>query len=203
MLLNDWLAYLLFFAESERVNHILGNRWLLSCWLVWYGLMKESLLSLLIYLGNFYQKENLHSFTTPCVRPTKAICWPSWNKPYTYVSCCCIELFQTLWPYWHVFSYLLDQDHVHSTKWTSTLEVSYTIPSIHKINSMFNDPFLVSFKWGMDYLKKWHAQEAWPKKNRGTWRSHVENKIWTHEGPRKKIYIAMSSCYPHKRERDP
>jgi len=31
-------------------------------------------------LGNFYQKENFHSFTTPHVCPTKAICWPSWYK---------------------------------------------------------------------------------------------------------------------------
>jgi hypothetical protein len=35
----------------------------------------------------------------------------------------------------------------------------------------------------------------------------VLKKNWTHEGPRKKgnisINIAMPSCYPNKRERDP
>ena len=98
VLLYDWLAYLFFFAEPELVNHILGNPWLLRCWLVRYGLMEESLLYLLMCLGNFYQKENLHSFTTPRVYPTKAICWSSWYKSYTHVPCCCIELHQTLWP---------------------------------------------------------------------------------------------------------
>ena len=38
-------------------NHILGNPWLLSYWLVWYGLMEESLLSHLMCLEKFYQKE--------------------------------------------------------------------------------------------------------------------------------------------------
>ena len=28
----------------------------------------------------FIKEENLHSFTTPRVCPTKAICWPSWYK---------------------------------------------------------------------------------------------------------------------------
>ena len=39
---------------------------------------------------------------------------------------------------------------------------------------------------------------------------NAEKKIWTHEGPRKEkeriyiyINIAMPSCYPNKRERDP
>ena len=80
VLLYDWLAYFLFFAKPELVNHILGNPYLLSCWPMIYGLMDESLLYLLMCLGNFYQKENLHSFTTPRVCPTKAIYWPSWYK---------------------------------------------------------------------------------------------------------------------------
>ena len=136
-----------------------------------YGLMEESLLYLLMCLENFYQKEKSHSFTTPRVCPTKAIWWASWYKS---LHICALLLlwassnFVTLVRY---LSYLFDQDHVHSTSWTSTLEVSYAIPSIHKINSMFNDLSLVSFKWGMGYPKKekekrekrWHAQEAWPK----------------------------------------
>ena len=36
-------------------------------------------------LGNFYQKKNLHSFTTPRVCPTKAIWWSSWYKPFTHM----------------------------------------------------------------------------------------------------------------------
>ena len=106
--------------------------------------MKESSLYLLMCLGNFYQKENLHSFTTPCVCPTKAICWSSWHK---LLHICALLLlwsssnFVTLV---RCLSYLFDQDHVHSTSWTSTLEVSYAIPSIHKINSMFNDLSLSS-----------------------------------------------------------
>ena len=56
VLLYDWLAYLFFFAEPELVNHILGNPWLLSCWLVWYGLMEESLLSHLMCLEKILSK---------------------------------------------------------------------------------------------------------------------------------------------------
>jgi len=42
--------------------------------------------------GKFYfKKGTLHSFTTPCVCPTKAICWSSWYKLYVYVPCCCID----------------------------------------------------------------------------------------------------------------
>ena len=56
---------------------------------------------------------------------------------------------------------------------------------------------LVSFKWDMGYQKKrWHAQEAWPKKN-----GHIsvhEKK----EKEEKDIYVAMSSWYPNKGERD-
>ena len=133
VLLYDWPAYFLFFAKLELVNHILGDPWLLSCWLVRYGLMEESLLYLLMCLGNFYQKENPHSFTTPRVCPTKTIWWSSWYKS---LHICALLLhwassnFVTLV---RCLSYLFDQDHVHSTSWTSTLEVSYAIPSIHKI----------------------------------------------------------------------
>ena len=133
VLLYDWLAYFLFFAKPKLVNHILGNPWLLSCWLVRYSLMEESLLYLFMCLGNFYHMKNLHSFTTPRVCPTKAICWYSWYKSL----CICGLLlhwassnFVTLV---RCPSCLFDQGHMHSTSWTSTLEVRYAIPSIHKI----------------------------------------------------------------------
>ena len=85
-------------------------------------------------------------------------------------------------------SYLFDQDHLHSTRQTSTLEVSYAI-FIHpqNENSMFNDLSLVSPKRGMGYPKKrkkknkrekrWQAQEAWPKK---------EKKIFGHTRSKEK-----------------
>ena len=162
-----------------------------------YGLIEEFLLYLLMCLENFYQKKNLDSFTTQRVCPTKAICWPSWYKS---LHICALLLhwassnFVTLV---RCLSYMFDQDHVHCTSWTSTLEVSYAIPSIHKINSMLNDLSLVSLNWGISYqnkkdgmLKK-HDPKKWRKKL-DTWNS------------KKKIYnnIAMFSCYPNKGERD-
>ena len=88
-------------------------------------LLSAHKLILLIYGDN--------SFTNPRVCPTKAICWSSWDKSS---HICALLLhwassnFVTLA---RCFSYLLDQDHMHSTSWTSTLEVSYAIPSIHEI----------------------------------------------------------------------
>ena len=61
-------------------------------------------------------------------------------------------------------SYLFDQDHVHSTSWTSTLEVSYAIPSIHKIKLHVEWSLsLVSLKWGMGYRKEKREKMACPR----------------------------------------
>ena len=133
VLLYDWLAYLLFFAKPELVNHILGNPWLLSCWLVWYGLMEESLLYLLMCLGNFYQKKisialQLHVFVLP--KPYDDL---HDTNLYTYVPCCLLWASSNFVTLVRCLSYLFDQDHVHSTSQTSILEVSYPIPSIYKI----------------------------------------------------------------------
>ena len=74
MLLNDWLAYFLFFAKPELVSHIIREPIIVKLLTSEIWFVEESLLYLLMCLGNFYQKENLHSFTTPRVCPTKAIC---------------------------------------------------------------------------------------------------------------------------------
>ena len=55
------------------------------------------------------------------------------TKLYTYVPCCLHWASSNFVTLVRCLSYLFDQDHVHSTSWTSTLEVSYAIPSIHKI----------------------------------------------------------------------
>ena len=98
-------------------------------------------------------------------------------------------------------SYLLDQDHVHSTSWTSTLEVNYAISSIHKMKTpclmiSLSLSYLSIEAWAIEKKreKRWHAQEAWPKKK--LWTQKVQEKI------NKYSHIAMSSCYPNKRERD-
>ena len=57
-------------------------------------------------------------------------------------------------------SYLLDQDHVHSTSWTSTLEVSYAIPSIHKIKTsslMISLSSIFQMRHERYIKKRWHA----------------------------------------------
>ena len=116
----------------------------------------------------------LHVFALP-----KPYDWSSWYKP---LHICALLLhwassnFVTLV---RCLSYMFDQDHVHSTSWTSTLKVSYAIPSIHKINSMFNDLSLVSFKWGMGYQKKER------KRKDGIPQKH-DPKKWTHQCPWKK-----------------
>ena len=166
------------------MNHILGKPWLLSYWLVRYGLMKESLLYLLMCLGNFYQKKTsialqLHMFILP--KPyvdlrdkTLYICalllhWASSNF-VTLVRC---------------LSYLFDQDHLHSNSQTSTLEVSYAI-LIHpqNENSMFNDLSLVSPKRGMGYSKKREKREkmACPRSM-----TQKKNKIFGHMKVQRKI----------------
>ena len=133
VLLYDWLAYLLFFAKPELVNHILGNPYLLSCWLVRYGLWKNPYFICLCVWKILIKKKTSHSFTTPRVCPTKAIWWSSWYKSLHIFALLLLWASSNFVTLVRCLSYLFDQDHVHSTSWTSALEVSYAIPSIHKI----------------------------------------------------------------------
>ena len=74
MLLNDWLAYFLFFAKPELVNHIIREPIIVKLLTseMWFD---GRILAFSAYIsGKFLSKENLHSFTTPHVCPTEAIC---------------------------------------------------------------------------------------------------------------------------------
>ena len=88
-------------------------------------------------------------------------------------------------------SYLFDQDHLHSTSQTSTLEVSYAI-LIHpqNENSMFNDLSLVSPKRGMGYSKKREKREkmACP-------RSMTQKKMDTSISMKKRMKKIESYCH--------
>ena len=136
-----------------------------------YGLIEEFLLYLLMCLGNFYQKKNLHSFTTPHACPTKAICWSSWDKSSHICALLLHWASSNFVILVRCLSYLFDQDHVHSTSWISTLEVSYAIPSIHKIKLQWSLSSIfqmrhVLLKKEKKREKRWHAQEAWQKKEK-------------------------------------
>ena len=81
MLLYDWLAYLLFFAKPELVNHIIMEPIIVKLLTseIWFD---GRILAFSAYIsGNFLLKENLHSLTTPRVCPTKAICQSSLYRP--------------------------------------------------------------------------------------------------------------------------
>ena len=72
--LNDWLAYLLFFAKPELVNHIIREPIIVKLLTseIWFD---GRILVFSAYIsGKFLSKENPHSLTTPRVCPTKAIC---------------------------------------------------------------------------------------------------------------------------------
>ena len=95
---------------------------------------------------------------------------------------------------------------LHQLNFYTGSQLCHSIHQQSKTPCLMISLSLVSFKCGMGYSKKkkkkekrWHAQEAWPQKK--------VRKKWTHQCPWKKkrkknIYIAMSSCYPNKRERD-
>ena len=74
--------------------------------------MEESVLYLLMCLGIFYQKENHHSFTTPRVCPTKAICWSSWYKSLHICALLLLWASSSFVTLVRCLSYLFDQDHV-------------------------------------------------------------------------------------------
>ena len=74
MLLYDWPAYLLFFAKLELVSHIIREPIIVKLLTseIWFD---GRILAFSAYIsGKFLSKENLHSFTTPRVCPTEAIC---------------------------------------------------------------------------------------------------------------------------------
>ena len=122
--------------------------------MVWW---KNPCFYLLMCLGNFYQKENLHSFTTPRVCPTKAIWWASWYKSLHICALLLLWASSNFVTLVRCLSYLFDQDHVHSTSWTSTLEVSYAIPSIHKIKTsclMISLSSIFQMRHGLSTKKK-------------------------------------------------
>ena len=75
MLLYDWLAYLLFFAKPELVKSYLRKPIIVKLFTseIWFD-GRIPALSAYVSGNFFYQKENLHNFTTPRVCPTKAIC---------------------------------------------------------------------------------------------------------------------------------
>ena len=96
---------------------------------------------------------------------------------------------------WHIIQF--DQDCAHVWK----------VDEQNKTPCLMISLSLVSFKWGMGYLKK----DGMPKKDD----PHPPKKVGAHEGPsvkknldtwrfkkKKYISIAMSSCYPNKGERE-
>ena len=71
MLLNDWLAYFLFFAKPELVSHIIREPIIVKLLTseIWFD-GRILAFSAYIYLGNFYQKKTfialqLHMFVPP------------------------------------------------------------------------------------------------------------------------------------------
>ena len=165
-----------------------------------YGLIEEFLLSLIICLGNFYQKENLHSFTTPRACPTKAICWPSWYKSYTYVPCCCIELHQTLWPSEMSFIHVWSRSRaLHQLNFYTGSQLCHSIHPQNKTpRLMISLSSIFQMRHGLS--KKKRKKMACPR-----CMTQKNGHINVHEKKELKniyTYIAMSSCYPNKGERD-
>ena len=74
MLLNDWLAYSLFFAKPELVNHIIREPIIVKLLISEKWFDGRILAFSASVSGKILSKENLHSFTTPHVCPTEAIC---------------------------------------------------------------------------------------------------------------------------------
>ena len=74
MLLNDWLAYFLFFAKPELVSHIIREPIIVKLLKseIWFD---ERIIAQSAYMsGKFYfKKGTVHSFTNPSVCPTRAI----------------------------------------------------------------------------------------------------------------------------------
>ena len=74
MLIYDLLAYFLFFAKPELVNHIIREPIIVKLLTseIWFD---GRILALSAYVsGKFLSKRTTHSFTTPRACPTKAIC---------------------------------------------------------------------------------------------------------------------------------
>ena len=162
--------------------------------------MEESLLYLLVCLRNFYQKENLHSFITPRVCPTEAICRSSW---YKHLHICALLLlwassnFVTLvrCPFILVWS---RSCALHQLNFYTGSQLCHSIHPQNKTPClMISLSSILQMRHGL--LKKRERKDGMPKK-------HDPKKMDTSMSMKKKneknSHVAMSSCYPNKRERD-
>ena len=160
--------------------------------------MEESLLYLLMCLGNFYQKENLHSFTTPRVCPTKAICRSSWYKP---LHICALLLhwassnFVTLVRCLFILAWSRS-GALHQLNFYTGSQLCHSIHPQNKTPCLMISLSLISLKWGMSYLKKRKKKMACPRSM--TQKNGHINVHEKKEREEKDIYIAMSSWYPNK-----
>ena len=151
-----------------------------------YGVMKVTLLSFCKVLGNFILK---NSKSIACLLSDVENSYPghmlvSW-KTYTYATCFCIELCQTVVTLVRNSSCFHDQDHVHSTLICQLLhwKLRKNMPSIHppNKNSMGILTSIPNYLWGrgMAMGKKggWTCEGPRKKEN-----------IWAHEVPHRNCH---------------
>ena len=146
-------------------------------------------------------KKNLHSLTTPHVCPTKAICRSSWYKP---LHICALLLlwassnFVTLVRCLFILVWSRSRA-LHQLNFYTGSQLCHSIHPQNKTPCLMISLSLVSFNWGMGYRKEKERKDGMPKKHdpkKKLWTQKVQEKI------NKYSHIAMSSCYPNKRERD-
>ena len=133
----------------------------------------------------FIKKKNLHSFTTPRVCPTKAICWPSWYKP---LHICVLLLhwassnFVTLVRCFFILAWSRSCA-LHQLNFYTGSQLCHSIHSQNKTPYLMISPLSSNLQMSHGlYKKRWHAQEAWPKKN-GHINVHVKKEkkyIYSH-----------------------